>query len=151
MDQVLKEEQAKLNEVEGIIDSAAEASRVKGHALAKDIADFYPVDYEDVGRKKELIDQRRKAAADEAYYLEFKASPYFGRLDLDREIGDNYEINSYYIGKKGLTIGSDVIIVDWRTPVGECYYAQNQTSGNAILNWFYVTQRGTISKWYSYC
>ena len=128
MDQVLKEEQAKLNEVEGIIDSAAEASRVKGHALAKDIADFYPVDYEDVGRKKELIDQRRKAAADEAYYLEFKPSPYFGRLDLDREIGDNYEINSYYIGKKGLTIGSDVIIVDWRTPVGECYYAQNQTS-----------------------
>lgn len=128
MDQVLKEEQAKLNEVEGIIDSAVEASRVKGNALAKDIADFYPVDYEDVGRKKELIDQRKKAAADEAYYLEFKPSPYFGRLDLDREIGDNYELNTYYIGKKGLTIGSDVIIVDWRTPVGECYYAQNQTS-----------------------
>ncbi len=128
MDQVLREEQAKLNEVESIIDSAAEASRVKGNALAKDIADFYPIDYEDVGRKKELIDQRKKAAADEAYYLEFKPSPYFGRLDLDREIGDNYELNTYYIGKKGLTIGSDVIIVDWRTPVGECYYAQNQTS-----------------------
>ena len=92
MDQVLREEQAKLNEVEGIIDSAAEASRVKGASLAKDIAEFYLIDYEDVGRKKELIDQRKKAATDEAYYLEFKPSPYFGRLDLDREIGDNYEL-----------------------------------------------------------
>ena len=45
----------------------------------------YPIDYEDVGRKKELIDQRKKAAADEAYYLEFKPSPYFGRLDLDSQ------------------------------------------------------------------
>lgn len=38
MDQVLKEEQAKLNEVEGIIDSAAEASRVKGDALSGTLA-----------------------------------------------------------------------------------------------------------------
>jgi len=128
MDQVLKEEQAKLNEVESIIDSAAEESRLQGISLAKEIADFHPIDYEDVGRKKELIDQRKKLASDEAFFREFKPSPYFGRLDLDRELGDNYELNTYYIGKKGLTIGSDVIIVDWRTPVGECYYAQNQTS-----------------------
>ena len=128
MDQILKEEQAKLNEVEGIIDSAVEACRVRGDSLAKDIADFYTVDYEDVGRKKELISQRERAAADEAYYLEFKPSPYFGRLDLDRENGDNYELNTYYIGKKGLTVGSNAIVIDWRAPVGECYYAQNQTS-----------------------
>ena len=128
MDQVLKEERAKLSEIEGVIEAAAEKCKKAQDDLSKEISGYITVDYEDIGRKKGLIDQRKKAAADYAGYVELIPSPYFGRLDLDREVGDNYELSSYYIGKKGLTIGAKQYIVDWRAPVGECYYAQNQTT-----------------------
>ena len=128
MDQVLKEERAKLSEIEGVIEAAAEKCKKAQDDLSKEISGYITVDYEDIGRKKGLIDQRKKAAADYAGYVELIPSPYFGRLDLDREVGDNYELSSYYIGKKGLTIGAIQYIVDWRAPVGECYYAQNQTT-----------------------
>ncbi|MBR6029814.1 MAG: hypothetical protein IKP40_12090 [Clostridia bacterium] len=128
MDKVFREEEAKLKEIEGMIDQAAKKSSDDKDSLAREIADFHPVDYADVALKKDLLDRYKRAAVDSSRLLELKPCPYFGRLDLDREIGDQYELNTYYIGKKGLTLGSNVVIVDWRTPVGECYYAQNQTS-----------------------
>jgi len=128
MDQVFQEEQAKLREIESTIDRVANSRRKQAIALDKEIAEYYAVDYEDIGRKKLLIDRRSKINGEYEFYRQYKPSPYFARLDLDREIGDDYELSSFYIGKKGLTVGADVVIVDWRTPVGECYYAQNQTS-----------------------
>ena len=112
MDQVLKEERAKLSEIEGVIKAAAEKCKKAQDDLSKEISGYITVDYEDIGRKKGLIDQRKKAAADYAGYVELIPSPYFGRLDLDREVGDNYELSIYSIGKKGLTIGAKQYIVD---------------------------------------
>ena len=128
MDQVFQEEQAKLREIEGTIDRVANDRKKQAIALDKEIAEYYAVDYEDIGRKKQLIDRRSKLNEEYRLYRQYKPSPYFARLDLDREIGDDYELSTFYIGKKGLTVGADVVIVDWRAPVGECYYAQNQTS-----------------------
>lgn len=130
MDQVLREEKTKLNEIESRIKKAANESRRIRDSLDEEIVSFRPADYEDVSRKKQLIDRRKMAADDYDRYTAIIPSPYFARLDLDREFGEQYELNSYYIGKTGLILGSEMVIVDWRTPVGECYYAQNQTSFN---------------------
>ena len=128
MDQVLKEEKAKLDKVETIITTAAENCKAKGDALAQEISTFVAVDYDDVDIRRDLIRQRKKAAEVQDFLLEIKPSPYFGRLDLDSESGNGYELKSHYIGKHGLIIGNKIIVVDWRAPVGECFYAKNQTS-----------------------
>ena len=128
MDQAFKEESAKLAQVEKRIGEIAKPFMDTAKSLDKEIHDYICVDYEDVDRKRALISQRKNALAQYANYKEYKDMPYFGRLDLDREIETGYELYTNYIGKKGLTVGSEVIIVDWRAPVGACYYAQNQTS-----------------------
>lgn len=128
MDQAFKEEKAKLAQVEKRIDELAQPYMNTAINLDKEIQDYICIDYEDVDRKRALISRRKSAYNQYAYYNEYKDMPYFGRLDLDRENATGFESYTNYIGKKGLTIGADVEIVDWRSPVGSCYYAQNQTS-----------------------
>ena len=96
----------------------------KAKELQSEIADFYCIDYEDVQRKQELIQDRSYALRLAEQFRAYQPSPYFGRLDLDAD--DSEESTTFYIGKEGISDSSKVIVVDWRTPLGSCYYASNQ-------------------------
>lgn len=124
MDNVFQEEQAKLAEIESKIASIASRYESKAEDLQEKIADYYCVDYEDVQRKQELIQDRSYALRLAKQFHDYQPSPYFGRLDLDQN--DSDESTTFYIGKEGISDSSKVIVVDWRTPLGSCYYASNQ-------------------------
>lgn len=46
-----------------------------------------------------------------------RKNPYFGRLDFQDEFGEE----TIYIGKKGIQDETDLVVVDWRTDLGELY------------------------------
>lgn len=124
MDKVFQEEQKKLAEIEKKIDAVASRYERKEKELQKEISEFVCVDYEDSMRLKELRQERDCACKSAEQFRSFESSPYFGRLDLDAE--DKDESATFYIGEKGIAERSNVIVVDWRTPIGSCYYASNQ-------------------------
>lgn len=124
MDNVFQEEQIKLAEIESKIDSIASRYENKAKELQSEISDFYCIDYEDVQRKQELIQNRSYVLRLAEQFRAYQPSPYFGRLDLDQD--DSDESTTFYIGKEGISDSSKVIVVDWRTPLGSCYYASNQ-------------------------
>lgn len=124
MDNVFQEEQKKLAEVEAKLDAIANKHEQHGKDLQAEILDFYCVDNEDRMRKRELIQEQSSAYKTAEKYRGYMPSPYFGRLDLDNI--DNEEIETFYIGKEGISENSKIMVVDWRTPMGSCYYASNQ-------------------------
>lgn len=64
--------------------------------------------------------RKNRAALDKAY---------FGRIDYEDRTYGGFE--SWYIGKNGVTRGSDeVIIVDWRAPVSSVYYENESGEGS---------------------
>lgn len=124
MDTVFKEEQKNLAKIETKIDTVASRYERKADELQAEIADFYCVDYDDRMKKRELLQERAKIIILAEQFRDYQPSPYFARLDLD--VADSEESVTYFIGKEGISDGRDKIVVDWRTPVGSCYYAANQ-------------------------
>ena len=126
MDKVFQEEQKQLSKIENRIDLIVSRHENKVLELNDEIKDFFCVDYSDIALKKDLIDQRsaEQRAADR--YRAYQPSPYFGRLDLDRENGSDLETVIYYVGKESISEGTDYLVHDWRSPVGACYYATTQ-------------------------
>ncbi len=130
MDRVFNEEQRHLAQVEKQIDDAEQKCGALIDKLNREIAHYHPVDYEDVGRKKQMIDEQNQAVKRYSEYGKYKPSPYFARLDLDRETKDGFQENSYYIGWEGLAIYGHDVIIDWRADVGQFYYIKNQKTFN---------------------
>jgi|GEM_PF-6761078 len=56
-------------------------------------------------------------------------NPYFARIGfMIKKRNDWNSLNKkIYVGKKGLAINKDIQIVDWRSPLGQTYYANNQS------------------------
>ena len=124
MDKVFQEEQKKLSEIESKIDAVASRYERKARELQSEISDFFCVDNEDRMRLRDLRQEQASVAKSAEQFRKYQSSPYFGRLDLDTESEDESAI--YYIGKEGISDSAKVIVVDWRTPIGSCYYASNQ-------------------------
>lgn len=124
MDKVFQEEEKQLAETEYKLETIASRYERKATRLSAEILDYYCVDNEDRMRKRELIQDRESALNSADRFRSYQPSPYFGRLDLDNQ--DGYETSIYYIGKTGISDGADVIVIDWRTPIGSCFYASNQ-------------------------
>lgn len=130
MDKVFQEEQKKLAEIETKIDAIASRYETEVKKLQTEIDDFWVVDYEDVQNKQYLMSQRASSKALAEKFRSYQPSPYFGRLDLDCEVGDEIETATYYIGKEGITDSADVIVVDWRSPIGNLIHVKNQKKFN---------------------
>lgn len=126
MDKVFQEEQKKLAEVESKIDVIASRYEAAANKLQAEIADFWVIDHEDLQNKQYLISQRTSNDELSKKYRSYQPSPYFGRLDLDREVGDTIETTTHYIGKEGISDSADVIVVDWRSPIGNLIHVKNQ-------------------------
>lgn len=126
MDKIFIEEQKNLSQIESKLDAIASKYENDAEKLDKEIADFYCVDYDDRAKLIGLRNDRKIAVEIAEQYRKYQDVPYFGRIDLDRDNGDTVENGSYFIGKEGIHNNSDVIVVDWRAPIGSCYYASNQ-------------------------
>jgi hypothetical protein len=85
MDKVFQEEQIQLAEIESKIDAIASRYERNARDTQAEIADFYCIDYEDVQRKQELIQDRSYALRLAEQFRAYQPSPYFGRLDLDAD------------------------------------------------------------------
>lgn len=130
MDKVFQEEQKKLAEIEARIDAIASRYEASATKLQAEIADFWVMDHEDLQNKQYLMSQRASDIALAEKFRSYQPSPYFGRLDLDREVGDEIETTTHYIGKEGISDSANVIVVDWRSPIGNLIHVKNQKNFN---------------------
>lgn len=113
MDKVFQAEQKVLAEIEAKIDAIASRYEAEAKKLQAEIEDFWVVDVDDLHNKQYLISQRASDIVLAKKFRSYQLSPYFGRLDLDREIGDKIETTTHYIGKEGISDSANVIVVDW--------------------------------------
>ena len=60
-------------------------------------------------------------------YKSYKPEPYFGRIDLEWKSSKGYEVLTVYVGHNSIANGIELLAVDWRTPIGSCYYSKSQT------------------------
>ena len=126
MDKVFQEEQIQLAEIESKIDAIASRYERNARDTQAEIADFYCVDNDDRQRLKELRQEKADALKFAEIFRSYQPSPYFGRLEVDRENGDEIETLTFLIGKEGISDSARSIVTDWRSPMGACYYATTQ-------------------------
>jgi DNA helicase IV len=126
MDKVFQEEQIQLAEIESKIDAIASRYERKAKETQAEIADFYCVDNDDRQRLKELRQEKEAALKYAGIFRDYQPTPYFGRLEVDRENGNEIETLKFLIGKEGISDSAKSIVTDWRSPMGACYYATTQ-------------------------
>ncbi len=51
-----------------------------------------------------------------------KGNPYFGRLDLIQSKQTSIDIVQLYIGNQGVNIGTNSLVIDWRSPIANYFY-----------------------------
>ena len=115
------DEKKKLQEVEAPIRAAAsrESSGQKEYdRSASDIRKYLSMDGDDydvfMSEKTLAQNSQRRAAR----YMLLADDPYFYHIDLRKSSG---EIESFVVGKQGLMLDGQQIVVDWRTPMGGLY------------------------------
>ena len=135
MDEVLQAERKKLAETEEKIQQAANTCERYAAQMNKEIKSFICVDYEDRAKLSGLYKQQKKLYELAEKYAGYLDSPYFGRMDFDIPVveGEEYRTESYYIGKEDISTfqapndpKKEQLVVDWRSPLGECFYLRNQ-------------------------
>ena len=75
---------------------------------------------------KNRIAERIRAAMShlpEKYLLpfEFDQSPYFGLITIEDD-DEKIARQTYLIGKQGLSNNNEIVVIDWRTPIGKFFY-----------------------------
>lgn len=117
-EQAFFDEDKNLAEVEGKIGSAVNSFDKRIRRAESDLS-FVPVDIEGrvfrVDEMRSLENLKKRKAA----LLEYQDSPYFGHIDVKDDEGNPVIM---FIGEKGLAIGGETVIVDWRSDMGEIYY-----------------------------
>lgn len=126
MDRVFQEEQRNLRRIEKRIAQNAAPYEERAKEYQARLADFHPVDSEDRERFLHERSVYTRASAAAKRWRDFQDSPYFARLDLDFGEDETAETATFYIGKEGIRDDSGIIVVDWRSEVGRCYYMKNQ-------------------------
>ncbi len=134
MDPILIEETKNLDRIEKKIDHIVNAYKARKAALLTELSDFVCYDYEDRVR---LVEKRRELQSEEKQIEQFqsyKPSPYFARMDLDTEIdgANDIETKVLFIGKEGIHQGSESLVIDWRSDIGQYYYMK--TERNFTIN-----------------
>ncbi len=128
MDAAFKEEVQKLAETERRLDAMARVHEDRAAVLKNELSDFPVYDKEDRERKLLMrtdLQSELKSAED---IRALQPKPYFGRIDLEYTGPEEAESLAVYIGYQGIGSGSDRLVYDWRSPVGELYYQKSTTS-----------------------
>ncbi len=119
-----KEEQANLKYIEGRIDALIKREEAVCTIRQKEINSWFTIDNEDRRNKADLIAEQQKHLDVIDGYRAYIDSPYFGHFEMITKVGEQY---SFYVGKEGLGEGSDIIILDWRSPMGNTFYDKRQS------------------------
>ena len=126
MDNIFFEEQKNLAEVELQIDTAATRYEEKAAEIYEELTDFFCIDNDDRDKRFLLRREHEKISEKAKEYRIRQNEPYFGRLDLDQDDGESFSTHTYFIGKKGISDGTNVIVVDWQAPIAEGYYSHTR-------------------------
>lgn len=114
--------------------------------------------YSDINQQHEIMANAAQNDEDAQercqQYLRALKCPYFCRIDFAEE---NKDVSQpYYIGKCGLTDkSSNQIVLDWRTPIANIYYAntigkvsymapEGEIKGNLSLKRHYIIENGKL-------
>lgn len=130
MDKVFQEESRNLQKVEKRLDGIANGYDKESGRLGHEIATFVRVDYDDAAQLADLYAQQKDVIKRADDIREIQKSPYFGRMDLDipSENTDEFATLQIYVGEKQVSDGTEQIVLDWRSPLGNCIYIKNQKS-----------------------
>lgn len=124
--QVLKEESKCLQDMISYIRREIQNKRNKAHSTYRETKLSYspgPEDVENVRYYRQLA----KQIHEEAEVLEnIKESPYFARMDFTLFDKVKTEDISILIGKKSIYGNGQMLIHDWRSPIGQRYYIKNE-------------------------
>lgn len=128
-DAVYEEENEYLHKILNNIDYKIDVME-KQRKFAYDQAEAIGIpDKEDKGLKAKYIKEYFDYGPKIVKMKELKETPHFGRMDLKLIENDNVEHLRMYIGEKGITDKDlKTLVYDWRSPVANLYYMQNQTT-----------------------
>ena len=119
-----QEEQANLKKIEKRIAALISGEEAELTRRQKDIVDWHAIDNEDRRNKAYLIGNQEKLRHVIDEHKSYVDSPYFGHFEMMSEAKDQC---SFFVGKQGLSVGSELIILDWRSPMGNTFYKKQQS------------------------
>lgn len=117
------EEKSNLEKIEKTIEEMTAVEKAALNKKREEISGFLVFDNDDLHRKQYLIDQANKLEGTVNELSSYVDSPYFGRFDMYAK-GKNAK--TYFVGKKALNKGSNIIILDWRSPIGNTFYNKQE-------------------------
>ena len=118
-----EEEKDNLARVEDAIHTIANEKKASLDKLQAEIEGFYVSDNEDLQNKQFLMEERNSVWNDYDAFMEYEDSPYFGHFDM---ISGEKEPQVYFVGKKGLEHNGEIVILDWRSPMGNTFYNKRE-------------------------
>lgn len=127
-DIVFQEEEKHLEKTEKRICNMISRCNKEAERCKEELRDFFRVDYDDVDQRGDLRKREKQAREEAEHYKTYLDKPYHARIDLKEESGE-CQTESYYIGKKGISDRGDLIVVDWREEIGDCF---RETSQNRL-------------------
>lgn len=119
----IAEEQVFLDEVESKIDSMVSVRQEKVDDLDERLAGWHAVDYDDADLRRSLSRDRNRKAGEIDNLLSYKDDPYFCRFEVSIE---GSEPKSYCVGERALSDLGDIVVLDWRSPLGHTYANKTQ-------------------------
>ena len=126
---VFDEEQAHLDKVESRIDAMVGQRRAKIKGLDERLDGWHAVDYDDADLRRALGRDRTRKVNEVDNLLSFKPAPYFCRFEVS--IGGG-EPRSYCVGERPLADLGDIVVLDWRSPLGHTYANKTQRQFKVI-------------------
>ncbi|MBO6158325.1 MAG: AAA family ATPase [Firmicutes bacterium] len=128
----LEEEAKNLSEIQEMIQSQMNDRLKELGLLKQEIVEGRKFQFEEV-QLKNRFQFSQSDPVKEAYYQstyervlqlsKMYYSPYFGMIDYLDKVLDGEEF-MYYIGRAGLSVGGEPVILDWRTPAASLFYQQ---------------------------
>ena len=117
------EEEAHLERIESTVDEMISEEDKKCAILRDDLKDFRAYDYDDIENRRDMNESLNRHLAQLSEYRGYKPSPYFAHMEFHQDGGKNVPC---FVGKKGLTRSSDIVIMDWRSPMGQTFYQKRE-------------------------
>ena len=92
----------------------------------KEVEEMGIPDLEQKGYFKKCKELAFKANEKYVALNELEKNTHFGRMDLTLNEDNHTENLVMYIGEKSINKGIEILVYDWRSPVGNLYYMSNQ-------------------------
>ncbi len=127
----LHEEEQFLKGVQGDISQQIEEKLKELGALKQEIVDYRKFLFEEIPQNKQYLMTQDDPVKEKQYTATYQRvtqlgrmyyNPYFGQISFHDKEEQRDRIK--YIGKIGLTIKGEPVILDWRTPVASLFYQQ---------------------------